>query len=68
MNLEKVSGYRKLSVSKQELFKQVYEKHMECVGDRASWQVKSVAWVDTYLKVTFKNGEWLHYTRSGTWY
>ena len=56
MNLEKVSGYRKLSVSKQELFKQVYEKHMECVGDRTSWQVKSVAWVDIYLKVTFKNG------------
>lgn len=68
MKIEKVSGYSKLAIEDQEILKKVYMKHMECIENKSLWELKSVKAVGSYLKVTFKNGEWLHYTRSGTWY
>ncbi len=68
MGLEKIKGYLKLEKWQQDLFESVYKSHMACVGNKDNWIVKSISWEKTYLKVSFKNGEWLHYTKSGTWY
>lgn len=68
MNVEKVSGYSRLATDDQKVLKTVYAKHMACIEDKSLWELKSVTATERYLKVTFKNGDWLHYTRSGNWY
>lgn len=70
MELEKVRGFKNLTEEKQKLFERVFYKHQTSLGDEAKvdYTPISVKWEKTYLKVTFKNGSWLHYTRTGSWY
>lgn len=68
MELQKVKGYDKLSKGQQDLFVRVNAKHIATVENKSSWTPTNVKWDKTYLKVTFKNGEWLHYTPGGEWY
>ena len=64
----KVKGYNKLTEAQQNIFKLVHKRHMQVVEDQTVWQPASVRVEGTCLKVTFQNGEWLHYTRELTWY
>lgn len=68
MNLQKVKGYNKLSKDQQQLFEKVYVKHMAVIEKKENWIPTAVKWDKSYLKVTFKNGEWLHYTHNEDWY
>lgn len=68
MSLKDVRGYQRLKKWQQEILEKVYKKHMNVVENKENWQIKSVMWDKTYLKVRFMNGEWLHYTVDGYWY
>ena len=68
MVLEEIKGFNSLTKEQQALFIRVHGKHMATLEDKEGWQPVRVKWEKTCLKVTFKNGEWLHYTRSGEWY
>lgn len=68
MGLEKIKGFRNLTKEQQKLFVSTYTEHLASIENKESWQAVSVTWEGSYLKVTFKNGEWLHYTKSGEWY
>lgn len=63
-----IKGFSKLSTRQQELFNRVHARHMDDVEDKAAWEPKCISFKDGYLKVTFKNGEWLRYTTGGEWY
>lgn len=72
----KVKGFDNLTKEQQSLFIDTYKRHNSIVGSKykESWQPIKVAWVKekpsqySYLKVDFKNGQWLHYTQRGDWY
>lgn len=66
MKLNNISGYDILSEKHQKLFEDVYAKHMSVIEDKSRWIPVSVKWIKSYLKVTFTNGDWLHYTPQGT--
>lgn len=77
IDFNKVNGFKKLTPEQQELFKNTYKRHNSCHGSdyKDEWIPVSVKWivdnVDNYysfLKVVFKNGEWLHYTKRQEWY
>ena len=76
IDFNKVKGFEKLTQKQQELFIGIYKKHNSCQGNdyKKDWAPVSVKWVKdnperySYLKVIFKNGDWLHYTQRGEWY
>lgn len=70
IDFEKVKGYGKLSDPAKELFERIYKKHNSGHGldYKKDWIPVKVKEHKTYLKVHFKNGEWLHYSPNGTWY
>lgn len=69
MTLEKVRGFLNLKKEHQQLFIRVHADHLRAVENKAAFQPTSVKWnKEGYLKVTFANGEWLHYTPLGRWY
>ena len=68
ISLKDVRGYQRLKKWQQEILEKVYKKHMNTVKNKENWEIKSVVWDKTYLKVRFMNGEWLHYTVDGYWY
>jgi len=76
INFNDVKGFDKLTPVQQSLFIDTYKKHNSLVGSeyKEEWQPVKVAWVEespsrySYLKVEFKNGDWLHYTQKGDWY
>lgn len=68
MLLGKIKGFKKLTKEHQELFASTYKEHLASVENKESWQAVSVTWEGSYLRVTFRNGEWLHYTKLGEWY
>ena len=68
IDLSNVKGYKKLLKWQQELLERVHKKHLASIESKVQWEIKSVIWDRTYLKVIFKNGEWLHYTTDGYWY
>lgn len=68
MTLEKIRGFSNLKKNHQQLFIRVHAAHQKCVENQAAWQPTSVRWMKDFLKVTFANGEWLHYTPTGEWY
>jgi DNA-binding PadR family transcriptional regulator len=67
-NYEDINGYYQLSDAGKELFKRVHKQHMDNIEDKTDWIVASVQEHRKYIKVTFRNGEWLHYGVDGTWY
>lgn len=70
MDFGSVKGYKKLTEEQRLFFERMFKKHQAGLGTEAKkdFTPVSVKWKKTYLKVVFKNGEWLHYTQSGTWY
>ena len=69
----KVIGFNKLTPKQQELFKSTYRVHNSIHGTdyKEDYIPASVRWVNDrpgYLKVVFRNGNWLHYTQRGEWY
>lgn len=64
-----IKGYTKLGPKAQEFFKSIYKKHISIIGEneKNKWIPTSVKLEKTGLKVTFSNGEWLHYYANGTW-
>lgn len=77
IDFNKVKGFDKLTQGQQELFIGIYKRHNSCQGNdyKKDWTPVSVKWVRdkenskySYLKVIFKNGDWLHYTQRGEWY
>lgn len=71
-----VKGFDKLTKEQQALFIDTYKRHNSIVGNeyKEEWQPVKVAWVEekpskySYLRVEFKNGNWLHYTQKREWY
>lgn len=76
INFTNVKGFNELTKEQQKLFISTYKRHNSLVGTdyKAGWQPIKVAWVKekpskySYLKVDFKNGQWLHYTQKCDWY
>lgn len=74
IDYNKVKGFKKLTPEQQYLFIKTYKVHNSIQGldYKEDWTPKSVQWVAdircSYLKVVFRNGEWLHYLPNGTWY
>ncbi len=68
MVVEKIRGFSNLKKEHQQLFIKIHTAHQNSVEDKSNYQPTSVKWCKSYLKVTFANGEWLHYMQDGTWY
>ncbi len=77
IDFNKVKGFNELTPEQQKLFISTYRLHNSCQGTdyKKEWAPVSVKWIRdkekpqySYLKVIFKNGKWLHYTRRGDWY
>lgn len=76
IDVNKVKGFNKLTPEQQGLFIRTYKFHNSIVGNdyKEGWVPVKVKWIEknpsrcSYLKVDFKNGEWLHYTQKGEWY
>ena len=69
LDYSKIKGYEKLSPMAKDIFKRTYELHNSCVGTdyKVGWSPISVEECSSYLKVYFKNGDWLHYYSNSTW-
>lgn len=77
IDFNSVEGFKGLTQEQQELFKDTYIMHNSIVGldYKEGWTPVKVDWVEdeedtrySYLKVIFKNGDWLHYTKNKEWY
>lgn len=69
IDFEKVSGFKKLSKHSKRLFIKIYQKHNagQGVDYKEKWIPKKVKDEGDFLRVDFKNSEWLHYYFNGTW-
>lgn len=65
-----VRGFNKLTPEQQKLLIRTNKRHKAGVGSdyKDGWTPVSVKPLGKNLKVTFKNGEWLHYTPNGDWF
>lgn len=70
VNTEKIKGFNNLTQEQQRLLIRTNAKHKAGVGTdyKEGWTPVEVSPLGKNLKVTFKNGEWLHYAPNGTWY
>ena len=64
-----VEGYKELSEDSKVYFKEVYRLHNSAQGIdyKQDWVPVKVTEDKACLKVVFKNNEWLHYFKNGTW-
>lgn len=64
-----IEGYAALSLDARKLFCKTYQVHHDGhgVNHKDKWKAVSVEDRAGYLKVMFKNDEWLHYYLNGTW-
>lgn len=66
-----IKGYEKLTEYQKKIFDFTFNRHQSSLGSDAKeeYTPKSVkALSQTVLKVTFKNGQWLHYNANLDWY
>ena len=76
IDFNKVKGFNKLTLEQQQLFIEIYKVHNSVHGleYKQDWVPVSVKWIVenpikySYLKVVFRNGDWLHYTKKHEWY
>jgi len=70
MDFNKVKGYEKLDPGIQKIFENTYKNHQATLGAEAKKDFTPVRVKIEYgyLKVTFANRDWLHYTPKGEWY
>lgn len=68
--MKEIKGFKSLTADQQALLIHTNTKHKAGVGMdyKDGWTPTSVKPLGKNLKVTFKNGEWLHYTPDGSWY
>lgn len=68
--MENIKGFSKLTLEQQILLTELNIKHKSGVGNdyKEGWTPTSVEPIGRNLRVTFKDGEWLHYTPEFTWY
>ena len=68
--MENVKGFDKLTKEQKQLLIRTNERHKAVAGNdyKDGWTPVSVKPLGRDLKVTFKNGKWLHYTPDGRWY
>lgn len=64
-----VKGFDDLCIADKEFFLRTYTTHQACHGSdyKDKWKAVSVKREETYLRVDFANGGWLHYYLDGTW-
>lgn len=64
-----IEGYTQLSLESRNLFCGIYKVHHAGHGIdfKDDWKAVYIKDCERFLKVTFKNGEWLHYYPDGTW-
>jgi len=69
IDFTKVKGFNNLSNEAKELFIRTYKLHNTIQGTdyKEDYEPIKVKEEKTHLKVTFKNGVWLHYYPNGTW-
>jgi len=69
VDVTKVEGYSELSAAAKDLFRRTVARHQAAVGReyKAKWWPVKVQERRDHLRVTFRNGDWLHYWRDGTW-
>ena len=69
--MKKVKGFKKLTEQQQQFLERTNARHKAGVGTdyKDGWTPTSVKPIGAgkTLKVTFKNGDWLHYYSDGTW-
>lgn len=76
IDFKKVKGFNELTLEQQKLFIETYKFHNSIVGTdyKEGWVPVKVKWIEkspsrySYLRVEFKNGDWLHYTQKKEWY
>lgn len=68
--MKEIKGFKSLTADQQALLIRTNARHKDGVGMdyKDGWTPTSVKSLGKNLKVTFKNGEWLHYTPDGSWY
>lgn len=68
--MENVKGFKNLTKEQQELLIAVNARHKAGVGTDYKDGFTPVKVVPdfTRLRVWFKNGQWLYYTKKGDWY
>lgn len=72
---QSIPGYADLAPDQAELFDKIYNRHYHAWGTEKRKeftpdQIKNVKWdaKEKCIKVYYKNGDWWHYDRDGTWY
>ena len=66
-----LKGYKNLTEHQKQFFNETLTKHQDCLGDELKEKYTPVSVKGTNsnnVNVTFKNGEWLHYTSNHEWY
>ncbi|MCT4544549.1 MAG: hypothetical protein N4A63_13475 [Vallitalea sp.] len=61
IDFTKIKGYNKLGSNARKLFENTYKKHNGGTEEKEKWLPTKVCMGSNCLKVTFVNGEWLHY-------
>jgi len=70
MEFKIIIGFDNLTEREKELFKQIYYKHQAALGsqEKSKYTPTKVILKANHFKVSFINGEWLHYTFRKEWY
>lgn len=70
IDFSKVKGYNNLSDKDKKIFRDTYEIHNSIHGldYKEEWIPEFVEPYGETLKVVFRNGKWLHYTKNNEWY
>ena len=69
--MDKIKGYDKLSEIQKKIFIYTFNRHHSSLGSAAKEEYTPISVKElsqTVLKVTFKNGQWLHYNANLDWY
>lgn len=67
INFHDIEGYSNLSNQAKELFETTYRTHNSGLEYKQQWIPIEVSEYKGYLKVTFNNGQWLHFYNNGEW-
>ncbi|MDF2881711.1 MAG: hypothetical protein K0R54_2268 [Clostridiaceae bacterium] len=68
-DFENVKGFKELDPKRQELLKNTYQRHFDCMSGwmKEKWAPQTVEAADYGVKVIMP-GTWFHYNWKGEWY
>lgn len=69
--MKEIKGFTKLTNHQKNFFNSTLKKHQSILGDSLKERYTPVmvkALTPNSVKVTFKNGDWLHYTSNHEWF